>query len=153
MTQLRTTAHLEAPIDRIFELLTDFKRYPEWNVNYVEVPEVIGPTNKVGTRIHAVMRLLDRKLTGWAEIVEIEQPSHVKLSGRGDEGGSTITEFRLQPRGLATEVEALIDYELPAGPFGKVLDRLFVERTVERDLRHSMENFKALVEVPQPVLV
>ena len=153
MTQIRTTAHLEAPIERVFEVATDFKRLPEWNVNYLEVPEVIGPTNHVGTRIHTVMKLLNRKMDGWAEIAEIAPPRLIKLTGRGTEGGTITAVYRFTPAGQATDVEAEIDYELPAGPFGQVLDRLFVERAVERDLRHSMENFKALVEVRQPVPV
>ena len=152
MTHVRTSAHLDAPIDRVFELATDFRRYPEWNVNYVEVTEVVGPAHKVGTRIVATMKLLDRKLEGWAEIVEIDQPTFLKLSGTSKEGGKLTVEYRFTPVGLTTDVVAEIEYELPAGPFGKVLDRLFIERTVERDLRHSMENFKALVEAAVPVL-
>jgi uncharacterized membrane protein len=98
------------------------------------------------------MKLLDRKMEGWAEITEIEPPTRVKIAGQGNEGGTTVLEYRLRPVGMATEVEAELDYELPAGPIGKIADRLFVERAVERDLRHSMENFRALVEAHQPVL-
>lgn len=153
MTQVRISAHLDAPIDRVFELATDFKRYPEWNVNYVEVPEVLGPTRQLGTRIETTTKLLDRRLEGWSEITEIDVPRHIKLSGSGKEGGKLSVEYRFTPVGMTTDAEVEIEYELPAGPFGKVLDRLFIERAVERDLRHSMENFKAFVEVPEPVLV
>jgi uncharacterized membrane protein len=153
MTQVRTSVHLDASIDRVFELATDFRRYPEWNVNYVEVAKVIGPAHKVGTRIEATMKLLDRRLEGWAEITEIDQPRFIKLAGTSKEGGKLSAEYRFTPVGMTTDVVAEIEYELPAGPFGQILDRLFIERTVERDLRHSMENFKALVEVAPPVLV
>lgn len=43
-------------------------------------------------------------------------------------------------------------YELPAGLFGQLADKLFLEKAMERDLRHSTENFKALVEAKAPVL-
>jgi len=152
MTHVRTSAHLDAPIDRVFELATDYKRYPEWNVNYVEVPEVLGPAHKAGTRIRSTMKLLDRKLEGWAEITEIDQPKFIKLTGTSNEGGKLIAEYRFTPAGTTTDVTAEVEYELPAGPFGKIFDRLFIERTVERDLHHSMENFKALVEASVPVL-
>ena len=46
-----------------------------------------------------------------------------------------------------------IEYELPPGIIGQIADRLFVERAVERDLRHSIENFTALVEAEVPQLV
>jgi len=153
MTQVRISAHLRAPIDRVFELATDFQRYPEWNVNYIEVAKVLGPTHQLGTRIETTTKLLDRRMTGWSEITEIDQPRQIRLRGVSREGGSLSVEYRFTPIGLTTDAEVEIEYELPAGPFGKVADRLFIERAVERDLHHSMENFKALVEAPQPVLV
>ena len=92
MTQVRISAHLDAPIDRVFELATDFKRYPEWNVNYVEVLQVLGPTSHLGTRIEATMKLLDRKLEGWSEIVEIDQPRRLSQRDAGQRPGLTTSE-------------------------------------------------------------
>jgi uncharacterized membrane protein len=152
MTQVRISAYLEAPIDRVFELATDFKRYPEWNVSYAEVPQVLGPSNQLGTRIETTTKLLDRRIEGWSEIIEIDQPRHLKLRGSAREGGRLDVDYRFTPAGMTTDAEVEIEYELPAGPFGRIVDRLFIERTVERDLRHSMENFKALAEMPVPVL-
>lgn len=34
MTNVRMTMRFEAPIERVFELGTDYGRYPEWNVSY-----------------------------------------------------------------------------------------------------------------------
>jgi hypothetical protein len=42
-------------------------------------------------------------------------------------------------------------YELPGGFIGDLAFKLFAERAVERDLRHSNENFKAIVEAEVPV--
>jgi uncharacterized membrane protein len=153
MTHLRITQQYDAPIGRVFELLTDFTRYPEWNVTYIEVPRIEGPHNTVGTRIHSTMRLLGRTMDGWGEIVEIDPPRLLRTSGTSTQGGKLDYVLRLAPVGTATEVVLEVDYELPAGIFGKVADKLFIERAVERDLRHSMENFKAFVEVKEPLLV
>ena len=35
---------------------------------------------------------------------------------------------------------------------GAIADKLFVERSIERALRHSLENFKAFVEEKVPIL-
>lgn len=43
-----------------------------------------------------------------------------------------------------------MDYELPGGFFGDIADRLFMERQIERDVKHSNENFKALCEAKVP---
>jgi uncharacterized membrane protein len=152
MTHLRTTAHYEAPIERVFALGTDFARYPEWNVTYTEIKEIVGPPDKVGTRIHAVMRFLGRTMEGWGELVEIEPPRMFRLSGTSGEGGKLDVVYRLTPVGTGTEFVVEADYELPAGIVGKIADKLFIERAVERDIRHSTENFRAFVEVKEPVL-
>jgi uncharacterized membrane protein len=145
------TEHLDFPVDPVFELATDFKRYPEWNVNYSEIREVVGPPLAIGTRVHAVMRVLGRAMEGWGEIVEVEAPRYLKFKSTGPDGGSNTTAYRFTPEGNGTEAEVELEYELPAGIVGQIADRLFVERAVERDMRHSIENFKALLLVREPV--
>jgi uncharacterized membrane protein len=50
------------------------------------------------------------------------------------------------------DVETVLEYELPLGVFGQLADKLFLERTMQRNVRHSYENFRALVEAKAPVL-
>lgn len=153
MTTVRMKMHFDAPIERVFELGTDFNRYPEWNASYAEVKQVTGPTDKVGTRVLGVMKVLGRRMEGWGEITEVDRPRYLKIAGTGLEGGTVTTIYRATPADTGTDWECEIEYELPAGFLGHIADKLFVEKSVERDLRHSMENFKALVEAKQPVLV
>ena len=91
MSHVNMTTHFEAPIDRVFELGTDFKRFPEWNVSYNEVKEVTGPTDQVGTKIFAVMQILGAFVEGSAEIVEVDRPRMLKLIGRGGQSGTLET--------------------------------------------------------------
>ena len=153
MSQVRMTARFDAPIDRVFELGTEFKRFPEWNVSYNEVKEVTGPTDQVGTRIVAVMQVLGAFVQGTAEIVEVDRPRTLKLIGKGDTGGTMETMYHFTPTASGTELTIVIDYELPAGILGHLADKLFVENAIERAVKHSLENFKALVEARAPVLV
>jgi hypothetical protein len=39
---------------------------------------------------------------------------------------------------------------LPGGFFGGIADKVFIERQIERDIKHSNENFKALCEAKVP---
>jgi uncharacterized membrane protein len=98
------------------------------------------------------MRFLGRNIEGWGEIVEAEPPRLLKIQGQGTEGSLLTTLYRMTPAGVGTDFQLEIDYELPAGIVGAVANKLFVEKAVERDLRHSVENFKALVEAQVPVL-
>ena len=64
MTHVRMTAHFDAPIEQVFALAIDRIRLPEWNVSSDDAPEVSGPVDKVGTRIHGTVKLLGRKMEG-----------------------------------------------------------------------------------------
>jgi uncharacterized protein YndB with AHSA1/START domain len=153
MTLIRKRFHFDVPIEKVFELGTDFKRYPEWNVSYPVTKEVIGDPRAIGTRIEMTMRLLGREIPTTATIIEIDPPSYLKLTGTSAEGGKSTAIYRLTPVGSGADLEFEFEYELPAGFLGHIADKLFVERAIERDLDHSAENFKALVEARQPVLV
>jgi coenzyme Q-binding protein COQ10 len=150
MAHLRMTAHYDAPVERVFELAIDYPRYPEWSVLYEEITNVSGLPDEVGTRFNGVIKLLGRKMAGSGEVTGVERPHYVEIAGKGS-GGTTNTVYRFTEAGAGTDAELELDYELPAGFFGKVADKLFVERSIERALRHSLDNFKAFVEekVPQ----
>jgi uncharacterized membrane protein len=151
MSHVRMTAHFEAPIEQVFALAIDNRRLPEWNVNYDQAPEADGPVDKVGTHVHGTIKLLGQKMEGTGEVVEVDPPRLYRTEAIDADRKLAIT-YRFTPAGGGTDAELVSDYEVPAGVFGKVVDKLFIERSVERDLRHSMENFKALVEAKVPLM-
>ncbi len=151
MTHTQLKIHIDAPIERVFELATDFRRYPEWNVNYREVRDVAGSSQHVGTRIYGVLAVVGHAIQGWSELVELDAPRLVRLAG-GGEGGTLNVLYRLTPLETGTDVTCDIEYELPARVFAGAMDPLFLERTMERDLRHSAENFEALLGARIPIL-
>lgn len=153
MTHLRVTEHFNAPIDRVFELGIDFKRYPEWNVSYSEIKEIKGLPDRVGTKFVAVMKLLGQPIEGTSEILEIEKPHLLKIKATSPLGGFLDYVYKLTPVGTGTDFVLELDYELPVAIVSQITDKSFLEKTVERDLRHTLENFKAFVEVKLPVLV
>ena len=63
----------------------------------------------------------------------------------------SVATYRLTPVGEGTDVTVEADYELPAGFLGHIADRLFIEKAMERQMRHGFENFKALAEAQVPV--
>ena len=152
MTVLKMTEHFEAPIDRVFELGIDFKRYPEWNGFYSEVKEIKGLPDKIGTKVFGTMKVLGKPIEGVTEIVEIEKPRLIKFVGTSPQGGSLKSLYKLTPVGIGTDLLVEFEYELPV-EFYTLFDKPFVEKTVERELRHTLENFKAFIELRTPALV
>ncbi|HJW23031.1 MAG TPA: SRPBCC family protein [Candidatus Limnocylindrales bacterium] len=137
--------HFEVPIERVFDLYIDVKRWPEWMPGLVEIKEVTGPLDTAGTRMREVSRFLGRTMESWDEIAEVERPRLVKMTGLTEGAKSSMT-LRLTPAGQGTDVVIDFDMETPAGFFGHIADRLFIDRAMDRQGRHALENFKALVE-------
>jgi uncharacterized membrane protein len=58
--------------------------------------------------------------------------------------------LKLDGAGPGTDISFEMDYELPGGFIGGIAVKLFMERQIERDIKHSNENFKALCEAKVP---
>jgi len=152
MTHVRHQLHIDAPIEHAFDLLLDAKRWPEWMSGGMEVKEITGPLDIVGSKVREASSFLGRKMESISEIVEVERPHLLKMAGESA-GGKYHSTIRFTEAGSGTDAEMESEYELPAGFLGHIADRLFIERTMEREMRHNAENFKALAEANVPALV
>ena len=151
MAHIVTHFHVDAPPDRVFELGANAERIPEWNASVTEVKDVTGKLDHVGAAYTAVMKIAGRRLEGRWEVVKIERPSYTELRGSAPGGGRATLITRNTPAGGGCDCSGELDYELPGGFIGDLAFKLFAERSVERDVRHSNENFKAIIEAEVPV--
>jgi uncharacterized membrane protein len=152
MGHVRLTDHIDAPIDHVWEINASCERLPEWNASYVEVKDCPGRLDRVGTRVTTVVRVLGRKIEGSQETTKADKPHAfaLKLVGAGGAKGTVDVTFT-EARG-GTDETLEIEYDLPMGLFAGVAEKL-LGGSIERDLRHSMENFKALCEATVPAHV
>ena len=152
MGHLSETMHINAPIDHVWDLNADARRMPEWDVNTIDVKDCPERVDWVGATYTSVVRVMGRQLTGTFETTKVEKPyrfeQKVALPGGGH--GSAIITF--VEAGGGTDETLIMDYELPFGVFTGVAEKL-LSGSIQRDFRHSNENFKALCEatVPLPV--
>jgi uncharacterized membrane protein len=152
MGHIRVSDHIDAPIDQVWDLNASCERVPEWNVNVIEVKDCLGRLDRVGAKTTTVGRVMGRNIAGSSETTKADKPHAFaqKFTGAGGAKG-TVSITYVEARG-GTDATVELDYELPMGLFGGIAEKL-LGGSIERDLRHSMENFKALCEaaVPAPV--
>lgn len=147
MTHVGITEHYDAPIERVFELGIDPTRVPEWMPIVHRVKDVTEPFERLGSTYIAEMKLLGRPVEGRVELTELERPKLITYVVTSAVGAKFTWKTLLTEAKGGTDAESIIDYELPAGFFGEVFDKLFVERSITRDLKYSLECFKSLVEM------
>jgi uncharacterized membrane protein len=152
MGHIRVSEHINAPIDQVWDLNASCERVPEWNVNIIEVKGCQGRLDRVGATTTTVGRIMGRNIEGSAETTKADKPHAFaqKFTGAGGAKGSISIMYAEAGRGTDATVE--LDYDLPMGLFAGIAEKL-LGGSIERDLRHSMENFKALCEATVPAHV
>ncbi len=150
MGHARNTHRIEAPIDHVWALGVAVDRLPEWNP-YWEVRNLTGPFDAVGSRFDGTMKMLGRSIEGVGKVLEVEPKRLIHMEATSPSMGPFDMRFSYEPDGDATLCTFDMEYQVPAGLFGAAIDRLFVERYIERQMAHMVENFKALAEAKVPV--
>lgn len=151
MGNVRETLHIEAPPERVWELASDCDRIMEWQTGISEIRDCPGRLDVVGARYSWIYKAFGRKLEGTAETTKVERPRLMEQRLTTPGGGTGTSTVRLEPAGGGTDMTVDFEYELPGGFFGDMADKLFMERAIDSDLRHSNENFKALCEAKAAV--
>ncbi len=146
MGSIRQTSHIDVPPEKVFALAIDAKRVAEWNASVIETKDVTGSLDQVGASYTAVLKLGGRHLESRWQVSRVEQPGLLEITGTAPGGGRVTALNRFESAGTGTDSSLELDYDLPGGFVGGIADKLFVERAIERDAKHSAENFKAICE-------
>ena len=147
MPKIRNEIEIDAPPHRVWEILSDPERLPQYNTTIIEVSDATGRLDQVGTTYQAVARVYGRRIEGGWEVTEVTPLRRLVVRGSAPGGGAATVIGTLEPTDRGTTRAAVeIDYQLPAGFLGELANKLFIERSIERDVRHTNENLRALAE-------
>jgi carbon monoxide dehydrogenase subunit G len=144
MLEVTASAVVPAPAERVFELLCDTARYPEWVTGTNAVTRTDGPARE-GSSYDEVNPILGpwKASTTW-RVVEHTPPRRsvhttgdIPLSSRFD------VVMEVASEGDVSEVTMTLRGEPAYGPIGAVFAR-FMQGQVERDNRRSVEAFAEL---------
>jgi uncharacterized membrane protein len=146
MGHVRQAVLVDAPVEVCWALGTDPARWPEYLEGAIGVRDTSGTAHEIGYTFTIPYRIAGRELEVRWTITRVDRSRSIELTGTTTRGGHALTTQRYEPVPGGTNVEVEVDYELPGGFAGDVADRLFIERAMDRQIRHSNENFKALAE-------
>jgi carbon monoxide dehydrogenase subunit G len=144
MLHVTASAVVPAPPERVFELLCDTARYPEWVTGTNAVTRTDGPARD-GSTYDEVNPILGpwKASTKW-RVVEHDPPRR-SVHSTGDIPLSSHFEVVMEvaPEAGASEVTMTLRGEPALGPIGAVFARL-MQGQVERDNRRTVEAFAEL---------
>jgi uncharacterized protein YndB with AHSA1/START domain len=139
------TRYAVAPIERVFEVVSDPRTYPDWLVGAQEIRSVDDGWPQAGTRFHHRVGLVGPlTVADSSEVLEVDPPTLLVLEVRARPFGRPRAEFRLADAG--NDRTRITLSETPIGalaPLSPVLDR-----TIEPRNRASLNALVALLNEP-----
>jgi uncharacterized membrane protein len=146
MARIERHIKIGRPPAEVFALLTDLDRLPEWATIVVGTRDVSEFPLREGCTFRQTLRVLGREVESDWRVTELEVPRRVAYEAAAP-GGGTLTMRQTVVSGDGnSRVEIELDYELPGGWLGELLDRGVVEEQNEREAEQSLERLKTLAE-------
>ena len=144
MATIRKSIDIDAPAERVFAILTDPKRLPEYAPGVISVEDIRQTEQHVDNSFRATYSVLGLHFPVTFTFTEYEQPT--KLTSRFEGGMQGTWTWRLSPRGKSTCLTTEMEYEMAGGILGKAMNAVLVERMNEKNTERMLENLKLVSE-------
>lgn len=142
---------IDKPLSDVWHFGLDSKRIPEWQYDISSVKDITGPIEGVGHAYTLVYRMWGRDFDSPVQITRFEPPHTLETSGKTPIGGFFRSTTHMHEFESGTHVQWQMEYQLPFGLIGKLLDYLIFRKAFENTVRKYNNNFKAVVEGRQPL--
>jgi len=138
MASWKQQALIEAPVEKVWELLEDVERYPEWNESSIEVTGAPTHVEKGSTFKQISRGPLGTKTTTTFEVEELQDLREIKL--RCQASGYYSHWLLTEAMGNTfTEVEIGVE---PNGLLGHVVNATHTKRALRRTIEESLEGLR-----------
>ncbi len=151
MTMIKLEFDVDRPLSEVWQFGLDSSRIPEWQFDISAVKDISGPIAGVGHAYTLVYRMWGRDFDSPVQITRFEPPHTMQTSGKTPIGGFFRSTTHMEPVGSGTHVDWQMDYQLPLGIIGTLLDYLVFRKAFKNTVKKYNDNFKAVAEGNPPV--
>lgn len=146
MAYIRKSILVQAPLDEVYELARDPRRWNTWWVGLGE-PEEVNGNGEAGTIVKHHYTMAGVTFAVTSRVIEDKRTAK-EAHWKGDIEGplSGTHEWTYKAKGDKTEVDMMIDYTVPGKALGRIADRLLVEKLQEKAIETTLENLRLLCE-------
>lgn len=145
MTRIERSVEISRSPQEVFELLSDASSLTRW---VTVLHEARNPPERLetGDVFEQTIRILGSLLHSTWEASNVEEPREIRYEAvaRIEIPVRMVQTIRPAETGAAVELE--VEYDLPGGIAGELLDRAFVRRRATRDADRSLDRLKRILE-------
>jgi uncharacterized membrane protein len=135
---------INAPADKVFGYVSEVGRQPEW-VKWAKTVEVTS-ADRVGVGATDQMKMQVGPQRSKVEGIVTEYRDGQMVGRRLTKGMDWFERISVVPVGNGTKVAYSVEYKPPMGPFGQMMDFLFMVRLVDQLMKDSLTNLKTNLE-------
>lgn len=141
MPRIRNSIKINAPVEKVFEYISNPENMQEWWSNVTGIRDVTGHGD--GQKWTWDYKMMGLHFTGTAKVVRSRLNYERRVESKGGMDASWYWEFKSVDGG--TQLRWVIDYTIPIPVLGKV-GELFILRRNKRVARFAMANIKERME-------
>src|SRR5919199_3419027 len=140
MAEIHKSVTIDAPAERVFDLLDDPTAIPSYTPNVERVEDVSRTDQRVGDTFRVIYKVLGMTFEEKFTITEHVRPT--RLASTFENGMKGTFVYQVAPQGEQTTLSVDVHYELPGGALGKAVDALLLERTNEKTIEKQLDSLR-----------
>jgi len=137
---------IRASPERVWEVLVDPGRSPDWEAGLVAVEDVRGLLDEPAASCTQIMNFRGRKLRGEVEVTEAFAPHRRAMRVQPPLTVTALRRERLVATDAGTQLTIELNYETRGGPLGALLNVALTRPRLAMVLSESARGLKRLVE-------
>ena len=141
MTKVSKNVLINAPVEKVFEYVSEPQNLIEWNPSITNVQDITGRGE--GQQWTWSYKMMGLPVTGKAQVVSSVMNTNRRVKSTG--GIQSLWSWRFQREAEGTRMEMEIDYTVPVPVLGKVGELLIAQRN-ERVAEMALANIKEKME-------
>lgn len=148
MTTVTATIDIDRPVDDVWAVVVDPRRFGEWVTIHRRLGRVDAGEPRVGFKIEQTLALGGAPFKVAWTLTEYQPPEVLEWEGRGPARSYARTEYTLSARdgGGGTRFDYENEYKTPGGPLGALAGRVVGHHIAERETNRSLQRLKTLLE-------
>lgn len=145
MTKLEREIQIDAPPERVYEVLTDPRCLGQWVTIQEKLIEAPPGDLGVGDTLVQGMKVAGQRFKVSWTVKQAKRPDRVVWEGKGPVGSKAKAIYELSARDGGTCFSYFNDWKMPGGPAGKLAGRALVSASGS-EADKSLERLKKFVE-------
>lgn len=143
MSLVTASIHIDAPPEKVWELIMDPDRLGDWVTIHRGLGRVDAGPPRVGYRMDQHVHLRGVSLDIHWTLVECSPCARAVWTGRGPTRSRARTEYILEDERGGTRFDYRNEFHPPFGPLGTILSRALVGGMPEREATHTLDRLRS----------